>query len=321
MSVRNKTGCLLLALIAVLSGCATLIYDQFEHCPQGVYVSFYAMTPCDTDTTRIGVVPSVTVFAFDIEDKLVTSVTESNPDLTEEYAVLVPVSDGYFSFIAWTGLNNAFDLSTLKPGISTKTDLLAKLKNTSLLRASDTILQGKSAVVYLPDPKEFGSIYKHTDINLREITNSVKVLVDFDQKTMSDYDPQNLRVSVASANTHLNMDGSMPLNTQVFSYAAIDSLATASSGSWNYRMLDLQTGYKNQLKITYINKGQEKTIFDGDLIASILLRTVAGGINLNCDNDFVIRFFIKDYCQDCLNDFSCSIFVNDWVVNSYDSDL
>lgn len=322
MSISKKIGLWLVALTVILSSCDLLIYDQFVDCPQGVYVSFYAQTPCETNPSAIGEVVSLSVFAFDEAGKLVTSVTEENSNLTADYEVLMPVSDGYFTFIAWTGLNDNFDFSTLRPGVTTKKDLLAQLKTTqgvaSLLQMNDVVMQGASEVVHLEDPKEVGSIYKHTKINMREITNSVKLIVEFDQKTMNTFDPQNLRVSIASANTALNMDGSMPLNTPQVKYAVSDSVLTDIDGQWNYRMLDLETGYKNDLKVTYIKDGEEQTVFSGDLIASILLMTEEASINLACENDFEVKFVVKDYCLECHTNFTCNIYVNNWQVHSYE---
>ncbi len=323
MNVRNKIGLWLLALIAVFSSCDALIYDKFEDCPQGVYVSFYAMTPCESTASAVGQVQSLSVFAFDEDGKLVSSVTENNPNLTADYEILVPVSDGYFSFIAWTGLNDSFEMASLKPGITTKKDLLTTLKTSqgiaSLLQMNDTILQGVSEQdVFLPNPKEHGSIYKHTAINLQEVTNTIKLIVEFDQNTMSSFNPQDVRVSVASANTALNIDGTMPHNTPQVKYAPVDSSFTDdAAGNWNYRTLDLRTGYKNDLKITYLKDGETYTIFQGDLIASILLMTEQASINLDCENDFEVKFVVRDYCLECHTNFTCNVYVNNWTVHSY----
>ena len=86
-------------------------------------------------------------------------------------------------------------------------------------------------------------------------------------------------------------------------------------------MLALKTGYSNKLNITYTGNDKEETVFDGDLIASILLRAVDKGVNLDCENDFTVKFLIKDYCAECWTHFSCSIYVNDWLVHSYSTDF
>lgn len=53
----------------------------------------------------------------------------------------------------------------------------------------------------------------------------------------------------------------------------------------------------------------------------ILLAANEGGVNLECDNDFNINVVIKDYCVECWTHFSCSIYVNDWLVHSYSTEL
>jgi hypothetical protein len=88
----------LFALGTMLWSCDSFIYDDLKHCPQGVYVKFYSKTPCASDSTFIGSVPSLTVFAFDKNDKLVTSVTKTNVNLDRNYEVYMPVSNGNYTF-------------------------------------------------------------------------------------------------------------------------------------------------------------------------------------------------------------------------------
>lgn len=81
-----------------------VIYKNLADCPQGVYVKFYSMATCAVDSTFIGDVSSLTVFTFRSECKLITSVTEQDVSLNRDFEILVPVSNGNFSFIAWTGV-------------------------------------------------------------------------------------------------------------------------------------------------------------------------------------------------------------------------
>ena len=106
MKLLNKLTITLFALGMIFASCDTLIYDNLEDCPQGVYVKFFSMTPCDTDSSFIGDVSSLTLFAFDKNDKLVITTTKTNVTLSRDYDILVPVSNGEFSFIAWAGLND-----------------------------------------------------------------------------------------------------------------------------------------------------------------------------------------------------------------------
>ena len=82
----------------IFGGCDSLLYDNLEDCPQGVYVKFYSMTPCESDSIFIGSVPSLTVFAFDKKGTLVTFVTQKEVTLSREYEILMPVSNGSYSF-------------------------------------------------------------------------------------------------------------------------------------------------------------------------------------------------------------------------------
>lgn len=337
MNLRNKILIPLFALGTLLLGCDDLIYDELDNCPQGVYVKFYSMTPCALDSTYVGEVSSLMVFAFDKNDKLVTSVTKENVNLTSDYELFLPVSDGYFSFIGWTGIDNNFTRSAFVSGTTTKKDIMATLNSEKNLAASlkgVRVWQGESPSVFLPDPSEFGEVYKHTEINLNEQTNRVKILVEFD-KSITALSPKDLAITLASANGTININGSMPLNTTQLLYPIQQTTYTEKSVVWDYTLLKLLTGYNNRLTITYPATGAK--VFDGDLLAGILLNTVAGGVNLACQNDFTVKFLVKNYCADCNPDpkpepgtdpnsnsktyFSCAVYVNDWLVHTYDTEL
>lgn len=315
----------LFATGALFWGCDSLIYDDLKDCPQGVYVKFYSKTPCVDDSLFIGSVSSLTVFAFDQEGKLSTTVQQQDVTLDRDYEMLVPVSDGNYSFIAWTGINDKFKKNTFTPGITTKEDVMMTINSTNniatTLTSTERIWHGESPVVFLPNPEEYGSLYKHTAVNLRELTNRVKIIVEFDNVTMKTYDPTKLNVAVSSANGTVRINGTMPMNTPVLTYPSIETKLDGNRAEWNYAMLDLVTGYSNKLNITYTGNNKEETVFDGDLIASILLRAVDKGVNLDCENDFTVKFLIKDYCAECWTHFSCAIYVNNWLVHSYSTDL
>lgn len=326
MNLRNKILITLFALGTIFWSCDSLIFDDLADCPQGVYVKFYSMTPCESDSTFVGSVPSLTVFAFDDNDRLVTSVSQQNVTLSRDYEVLMPVQDGNYTFVAWAGVNDKFTVSSFTNGTTTKKEVMLKLNATSGVAANlkgTTIWQGESPVVFLPDPAEYASFYEHTAVNLREVTNRVDLVVEFDKATMKEYDLDELHVEVSSGNGTIRIDGTMPLNQEVLRYpSATDPVFDDNVATWNYNLLDLKTGYDNKLHIYYTGNEEEgETVFNGDLIAMILLAAENGRANLDCDNDFTIKVVIKDYCVECWTHFSCSIYVNDWLVHSYSTDL
>ncbi|WP_042371727.1 FimB/Mfa2 family fimbrial subunit [Bacteroides neonati] len=326
MNLKNKILItIMFALGTILWSCDSLINDKLEDCPQGVYVKFYSMTPCENDSSFIGEAASVWVFAFDENNKLAAAVSEANVTLSRDYELLVPVSNGNYTFVAWAGINDNFVKQRFVIGEMTKKDVMITLNSSqgmaAVLSAANQLWQGESPMVHLPNPAEVGTLYKHTAINMKELTNRINVLIEFDKLTMKEYTPENLKVEISSANGTLNVDGSMPYNTPVLTYPSLKTEFTDHSGSWSFSMLDLVTGHHNNLKVTYQTKDKVETVFDGDLIAALLLKAVAGGVNMNCENDFTIKFVIKDYCVECWTHFSCMIYVNNWMVHSYDTDL
>lgn len=322
MNLRIRILMMAFALGTIFWGCDSLIYKDLADCPQGVYVKFYSMTPCAVDSTFIGDVSSLTIFAFDEEDKLVTSITKDNVSLDKDFEILMPVSDGNYSFIAWVNVGSAFNRLTYSSGKTTKKDVMFTLNSTNNLAAglSETqhIWQGESPSVSLADPEEVGSLYKHTAINLQELTNRIKVIVELDP-SITEFTPKDLKVAVSSANGIVNIDGSMPTNSPRLTYPLLNTLYTERSVTWDFSTLKLVTGYHNNLSISYPETNQ--SIFNGDLIASILLNTVEGGINLACQNDFTVKFVVKNYCAECSSNFTCTVYVNDWIVHSYSTEL
>ncbi len=317
----------LFALGMILWSCDSFIYDDLKDCPQGVYVKFYSMTPCESDSTFIGSVPSLTVFAFDKSDKLVTSINKQNVTLSRDFEVLMPVSDGNFSFVAWAGVDDKFTTATFTNGITTKKDVMLTLKSNASVATelgNTHVWQGESPVIFLPSPKDNGSFFQHTAVNLRELTNRLKVIVEFDKTiNLQEVKPQDLTIAVSSANGMTNINGSMPLGSPVLNYPSINTAYTDRSVTWNFALMDLVTGYKNSLKIDYWAK--DRTLFSGDLIGSILLLYEKDiNINLACMNDFTVKFVVRDYCSTCTGKdtyFSCDILVNDWLIHSYETDL
>lgn len=320
-SLRNKLLATIFALGTILGGCDSLIFDDFENCQQGVYVKFFSMTSCEADSTFHGMVSLLTVFAFDENEKLVTTVTKSDVALTKDYELLIPVFNGVYSFIAWVDVDDNFTVGTFTAGVTTKNDVMLSLKSANNIAAnlSDThVWYGESPVVSLPDPKLYGSVYKSTSINLQELTNRIKIIVEFDP-SVEDVVPEDLAVSVSSANGIVHINGTMPINSPLLYYIPQTTIYTENSVAWDFSLLDLVTGYHNNLVISYPETGQK--IFDGDLIASILLNTIEGGINLACENDFTVKFVLKDYCAECETHFTCVIYVNEWIVHSYTIEL
>lgn len=322
MNLHNKLLLItLLTLGSFFSGC-DIIYDNLEDCPQGVYVSFYSKTDCDVDSSFIGNTSSITVFAFDENQKLAATVRENDVNLSRDFEVLVPLAEGRYTFIAWAGIDDNFKMESLTKKVSTKDEVLLTLKTASNVanRLDNTRLwQGEQAYPVVIEPvKEYGSVFKHTAVNLRELTNRIKIIVEF-ETDIKGLTPQDLAVELKSDNSVLRANGTMPRGTSPFTYPVLQTSNAPLSVTWDFATLDLLVGngYLNNLLINYPE--ENKTLFDGSLIAGILLK--APNYDLACDNDFTVKFLVKDYCATCHTHFSCVIMINDWIVHSYSTQL
>lgn len=316
---------ILLAIFTLVTivGCDSLIYDDNKDCPQGVYVSFYSKTPCEEEA----IYPSVEhleVFAFDKNGILAGMQEVDNPKLSADYEIYMPLPEGQYTFVAWTGLDkNRLDLSNLQVGTTKKSDLLFSIKEKAGFADANPvpgfkIYQGVSEEVYLPSSDDNGTVERHTKINLLEQTNRINVTI------VGLKEPSNFEVRVYSANGSMNADGDIAMNKNVIQYPGI---ATANAKDQQlvsqFNTLKLKTGYKNTLEV--YDKFQQKVIFRADLVGSILLSKSDNhdtNINLDCTHDFNIKLFVRDVC-DC-GDYtfiSCEVNLIKWDIHSYNIGL
>jgi hypothetical protein len=303
---------------ALLGGC-NMIYEDLSECPQGVYVKFYSKTPCAVDSTYIGQVSDLHIFAFDDKDVLVSTVLQKNVSLDKDYKVLVPVSNGYFSFIGWAGVNNYFTQGSFVKGVTTKRDVMLTLnakKHMATALKNHKVWQGESPTVFLEDPAKVGTTYKHTAVNLREVTNRLNVEVELHESVAKDIAPEDFDIEITSGNSVMNIDGSMPLKQEILTYPATISF-DKNKLTAKYSLMKLKTGYDNQILLR--NKKTGDIIWKTDLIGSILIKN--HNVNLDCENDFNVKFVLKDKCLNCGTYYCWAIYVNDWMVHSYEVEL
>ncbi len=316
---------ILLAIFTLVTivGCDSLIYDDNKDCPQGVYVSFYSKTPCEEEA----IYPSVEhleVFAFDKNGVLAGMQEVDNPKLSADYEIYMPLPEGHYTFVAWTGLDRErLDRSTLQVGTTKKKDLLFSLKQKAGYADANPnpgfkIYQGVSEEVYLPSSEDNGTVERHTKINLLEQTNRISVTI----KGLKE--PDNFEVRITSANGRMTADGDIVMNSEVMKYPSVTTTnAKDSTLVSKFNTLKLKTGYKNTLEV--YDKLQQKVIFRGDLVGSILLSKSDDhdtNINLDCTHDFDIKLFVRDVC-DCgdYSFISCEVNLIRWSIHSYNIGL
>lgn len=293
----------------VLTGC---IRDDRNNCPQGIDVRLYSRTPCDTETFYPAQVQDLRFYVFDMQGRLVSVAQDNHVQLNSDYVYTIPASNGLFTVIAWSGLEaGTFDMVLPAEGTITRNDLLFRLKSTAAQAFSlngKKVYYGESSAVYLPDPDEYGSVFQSTTINLREITNRITVEVE-GLPDAGDYE-----VAIESMNASMIYEGNN-VKSDLIEYPS-ETTVDAGVLQSSFTLLKLATGLSTTLIVREKHSGTE--LYRGDLLGTLLLKNP--GVNLDCDHDFNIRFTISDQCN-CGTYTIMEIWVNNWLVHSYNTDL
>jgi len=249
---------------------------------------------------------------FDENDVLVSYQEINNVPLDANYVHTIDINSGVYSVIAWTGLDhNHFDWAILNIGSTTKDDLLFHLKRSTNLAASIEglkIYSGGSEPVFLPQATSSEPLYENVTVNLQEITNRVHISVEGLTKA-DDYE-----VEIESDNGAMNIDGSLAQDNLIQHTA--EHIYRENIMESDFTLLKLDNNHKNVIVIK--NKLNGTELYRGSLLEALILRNP--NINLECDHDFTIHFKIDDP-QEGATYAQVKIWVNDWLVHSYETEL
>jgi hypothetical protein len=282
-----------LAALWTLGGCS--INDSLDDCPQGIHASFYSLTACEADTLYPAHVADLRMFVFDARGTLAGYGSADEVRSLADYVHTLDARDGWFTVVAWSGLSDdAFALPAPVIGVTTKDEMRTQVRQAARQAApmgEKRIYYGESAPVFLPDPAEHGSVFERVSVNLLEQTYRVNVEVEGLPPT-GEYE---ILVDTEEGSATFDADG----------------LLTAS-----FTLMQLELGMDATLIIRERATGRE--LYRGDLLGTLLLKNP--GVDPTCDRDFTIRFSTEDQCQ-CGTYMIMRIWVNDWLVHSYDTDL
>jgi hypothetical protein len=249
---------------------------------------------------------------FDENGLLVRYKKDNDVKLARSYTDRLELNKGgLYTVVAWSGLDEAsFDINMPQEMVSKKSDLLFRLKRTLKQASSiagETMYYGESQAVYIPDA-EAESIFETTTINMQEITNRLTIFIEGLDN------PDNYYVDIESDNGSMNIDGTSAQDEVIdysFTQLTRDNILEAQ-----FTLLKLDTENSNTIVVKSKIDGRE--LYRGSLLGTLLLKNP--DVNLNCDHDFVIRFTTHDQCS-CGTYTIAQIWVNNWLVHSYDTDL
>lgn len=296
---------LLLLGVGILS-CDRMIYDNLKSCPIGVYIHVYEQTECASQPLYPSV-KKLQIYAFDENDRYVSTVDVEAPLLSKDHEILFPlVRKGYYSFVVWANVDNHFRTQQLIVGKSTKADLLLALKKdqkSAVTLDSHQVYVGSTPTVQVGDNEEM--FFVHTQANIREITNRICVTVT------GLLTPKDYIIELSSNNTSYTVCGAV-MPDKVVHYPTIMRYTETGDAVARFSTLKLESG-RNSI-LTVKNKNTGKVIFMEDLVGAILLSPSTENINLRCLNDFDVKLKVRK-C-DCPELYQASqLWINDWLVH------
>lgn len=348
MNLPNKlTGVFFtLGLGFLLSGCESMFHDDLDNCPQAVYVKLYNTT-CKADSIGLNTQSNVHLLAFDEDNKLAASAELKDIDLGNKQKgfteVRLPIKsdtpdqDRVYNIYAWTGVNGKFSAEA-KIG-DKKDQVFASLRSGAESQyvnlGSDRVYFGQAGrSVVLKNPAKNGSQEDHIAVPVGELTYRLNVSVVLDKSMLGRKNPPSIRefgLQINSGNGTYNYDGTHAINSAINGYQPNGPVVYNDTALVaKYTVMDLQTGLGSQVRISHSKNGQTRDVempidIQHDLIAAILAYASKPenkfSFNLNCEHDIDLKFLIKDKCDGCGQYMCTGVFINDWLVHTFDTYL
>lgn len=330
MKIYSKLIAAIFTLATVLTSCNSWIYDNgYQDCPQGVYLKYQAKSPCGDTNIYPAAGATLNIFAFDANDRLVSSKEVKNVTLTEDYTYVYEVKEGKYSFVTWVNADlTALNAAQVTNGVTTKSDLMYTLKksgsNYTQIDTAAHVYQGAGLTeADLPIITEYsGAEFDTVYTNLSEKTNRVKVVVEgvdtnanFDAYFVLSNDKYKLNGEVqrvVADTAYLAPNFTVKKDASSASSTALAD----STVSFTFKTLALEAQNLDRLVI----KINDRVTINESLVGLILMRG-DGQVRLACDRDFTVRLKVKEHKCSCGIYMAVAVYINDWLVHSYPVEL
>lgn len=296
----------IITVVVFLSGCIKEDYDS--SCISGIRVSFYSKVPCLADTVYPAQIRDITLGVFDENDRLVTIVQKDNIEFNKNYTEDIELTNGRsYTVVAWTGIKSPIiELSDFQKGETQEHDLLFRLK-----RLKDVAYSLEGTQMYFGEIQNIKSVslgvFENVAINLQEITNRLTVSLTGWKGSAEDYE-----IYIESDNGAMEIDGVIADDDIIKHYPVMKEEAGELKAKFSLLKLDVL--FNNTFIIR--NKVTNKEIYRGSLLNSLLLKNP--NLNLECNHDFFASFELEDKGG---SEIITEIWVNDWLVHSYDTEM
>lgn len=307
MRIISLFGSFLFILLQI--SCNT-IFDDHKQCMIDLSMRFILQSPCNNTPKYISRLTDVVFLSFDEHGKYLGQSRMKEYDFEKNSHTALSIHTNSYRTYIWSGVSEIFD----KEKIKSEDDVYLLLKSSHFSELSTDL-----NAVYFGHFQSQEAIKNITanyfDVYLQEITNRIEIDLEFDDSSSS-IDINDFELILKSANGVYHANGKMPSDQDFVTYTP-EVLAGANHATYLYKILDIKAEQSNA--VVLVNKKTGNIILEADLIESIILKNES--INLECVNDFKLKFVLGSLCKDC-DTYTCvKIIVNDWLVYSYDIQL
>lgn len=198
-SIISKIG-LSLMIPALFTGC-DMFHEDMDDCQSSIRFHYdYNMLSADAFHSQVD---KVEVFFFDKDGLFVTS-QEAHGELLKSpsYQMEVPYNLNGCTAITWAGHHDSYDITTLTPKVSTKKDLLLKMKRDEK-QLHDKILEP------LWHGKEITLDGGKNDVGLVRNTNNIRIILKNVSEEETPVQAQNFEFKITADNGYYDCTNSL----------------------------------------------------------------------------------------------------------------
>lgn len=308
--IRSILFVCLIVCSGILNSC-DVFNEDLPECRLSVKFKYdYNMLSTDEFHTQVD---QVTLFIFDKEDKFLFKQSAEGTSLaTGEYLMDVQLPVGQYKFMAWAGVHDSYELSTLKENVSTITDLKLLLKRDESLiidKKLDPLWYGEIIDV------DFTGTSNQTEVvNLIKDTKRIRCMFQNSASNNDDLLLDNYTFEILSSNGYLDYDNSL-LKDEVLSYRPYYvEQKNNSTMIVELNTLRLVPGHDARFIIT--EKATATTVLDIDLIDFFSLIEMEGNKwseqeYFDRQSEYLITFYLKDPSTSWI---AAQIVINGWTL-------
>lgn len=317
--IRSILFVCLVVCSGILNSC-DVFNEDLPECRLSVKFKYdYNMLSTDEFHTQVD---QVTLFIFDNDGKyLFKQSAEGNSLATGEFQMDVQLPIGRYKFMAWAGVHDSYEISTLTEGVSTVTDVKLRLK-----RDASLIIDKKLEPLWygeIIDVNFTGTTNQTEVVNLIKDTKRIKCMFQNTASSNNDLLLDNYKFEILSANGYLDYDNSL-LKDDVLSYFPYYT-EQKSNSIMIIELNTLRLVPGNDARFIITDKTTSKSVLDIDLIDFFSLVEMEGNKwseqeYFDRQSDYLITFYLK---EPTVNEswIAAQIVINGWTLYNQGEDI